>query len=455
MRRFGYRVRQDAAYAVLMLVVTIGVIGSLASPAARAENAWTCGGTQSAACAISLSAQGCPPPRQVCDGSSDAFSNTGSSTGCVCLPSCTSSATCGTGEACIATIGNHCTSRFACNSNAGCPADATCQNGFCSKVASCTSNFECPASAPDCVGGVCAVKSAGQCTANDQCNTDPCAGPQRCDLASNRCVSTGARVCADMPGAQCVASAGQARCMLPACTSDAQCSTDPCAGTPQRCNVASGRCEPGDKATCGEGQVCYRVMGASNLALCVPLGRNPLVGGRLPVTQFDPSDFEIIWSPDPPTPIPGGRGYQLRMSLPGTVLRDGAQPSNLRVTVHGADRGIAIDGMLALPGQGAKWTRDSASGAWRWKRESASGAIDSATLTPQGERVRLDVRGRMVPGVLAPDPGKAILAADVTLDWTGATPKVSETTVVIDACKSAGDGRRATVVCAGRPVPKK
>ena len=449
MRKLGTQALRATNLAVLAL---IAAIGALASAPANAQGAWTCSGVQSALCATQLTLQGCTPANQVCDGSGAALSNTGSSTGCVCLSPCTSSAACSTGQACIGELGGHCTNRFACNSDAGCPADAKCALGFCTKVDSCSTSSDCPRAAPDCVRGACTVLGPGACTADAQCGNDVCGAPERCDLTINRCVQTAPRPCAGMPGAQCVATAGAARCMIPACTSDAQCSTDPCDGAPQRCNVATGRCQPGEKPCAGE--FCQRIANAPGLAVCVPLREDPLGGARPQVDRFDPDDFEIIWTVDPPVRGPGGRGYVLRTWLPAAALRAGDRPANLRVTVAGADRGLLVDGSLAAPGKSAQWMRDTGSGMWRWKRGSAAGTIDSATLAPQGGRVRVEVRGRAIAGAPAPDPAKAAYAARVSIDWAGAAPRTSETSALIDACKAQSDGRMSSVACAGRAPTK-
>lgn len=441
---------------------TRGVLGAIAaalaafgllSGLAQAQGAWTCGGPQSALCAAQHWAGGCPPDRQVCDGSADAFSNTGASNGCVCLPPCTASAGCASGEACIPALGNHCTSRFACNSDAGCPADAKCDLGFCRKVDSCTSSAQCPRGLPDCVRGACVQLPPGSCTGDAQCNADVCAGPRACNTATNRCEPTGARApCAGMPGVQCVAQGGEARCMIPACTSDAQCAVDPCEGPAQRCNVATGRCVAAEKPCAGE--LCQRIANAPGLAVCVPLRDDPFGGIQGRVDRFDPDDFELIWSVDPPVRGPGPRGYLLRVSLPADALRAGDTPANVRVTVAAADRGFMIDGTLAAKGKSAAWTRDAATGIWRWTRGSGGKGIDSATLAPQGARVKLEIRGRALAGAPAPDPAKAAYAARVSLDWAGAKPGVSEAAAVIDTCKTEGASRRSVVVCAGRAAPK-
>jgi len=445
----GFGLGRHAVLAVLAAVLVL-----LAAPPARAQ-AWTCTGSGAALCALQLSLGNCAAADQVCVGS-DAFSSTGSSSGCVCLPSCTTSAGCGTGESCIPQLGGHCTSRFACNADRDCASDSRCTLGFCSRVSSCATNSDCPSALPDCVRGACAVLGPGQCTTDAQCNGDPCAGPQRCDPTSNRCVLTAPRPCVGMPGAQCVASGGEARCMIPACTSDAQCSTDPCAGTPQHCNARTGRCEPGDKPCSDGSSFCMRVTNTPGLAYCAPIRPNPLEGVTPAIERFDPDDFEIVWTTDPPGRGPGGRGYTLRAWLPASALREGGRPGNLRVVVASADRGLAVDGSLALPGKPAKWVRDAKSDVWRWKRESSSRAIDSVTLAPvaaQGGRVRVEVRGRAIAGVPAVDAEKSAYAAKVLIDWAGAKPHSSETTAAIDTCRAQSDGRRSIVVCAGRAVP--
>ncbi len=451
MRSLGPQWRRAARCAVL---TTVAALAALAGGAALAQSAWTCGGLQSAACATEHWARGCAPDRQVCDGSADAFSNTGSSTGCVCLPPCTSSAGCGSGEACIPGLGNHCTSRFACNSDAGCPADAKCELGTCRKVDRCTSSAQCPRGLPDCVRGACTQLPAGSCTSDAQCNTDACGGPRACNTSTNRCESTGAPApCFGMPGVQCVATGGQARCMIPVCTSDAQCAVDPCDGPAQRCNVATGRCVAAEKPCAGE--FCQRVSNAPGLAVCVPTREDPLGGVRVPVEGFDPGDFEIIWGIDPPVRGPGPRGYVLRVLVPAAALRSGDRPANVRVSVAGADRGFLLDGTLAVKGRPAEWTRDAGTGVWRWKRASGAGAIASATLAPEGDRLRLEVRGRMHAGAPAPDATGSAYVARVALEWSGPKPSVSETAAVLDACRTAGEGRRATVTCAGRAPPKR
>lgn len=442
----GSVTRVSRAFAVVAAAFALGWAAG-----AHAQSGWTCSGLQSAVCATELGFSGCAAGSQVCDGSADALSNTGSATGCVCLTACTSSASCGTGEACIPQLGNHCTASFACNSDAGCPADAKCTLGRCAKVTSCSNNFDCTQSAPDCVQGRCTVLGPGQCTTDAQCGSDPCAGPQRCDVSSSRCVLTAARPCAGMPGAQCVASGGQAQCMIPACTSDAQCTTNPCVGPLQRCNVASGRCEARDKPC--EGELCQRVANASDLAVCVP-PRPEIPGGRIDVTPFDPDGFQIIWSPDPPTPIPGGRSYVLRVNVPAAPLGAGARPGNVRVTAGAADRGLLIDGALVAAGKEAKWVRD-ASGAWRFAGGTAAGRIASAYLVPKGDVLRLEVRGRMIAAAPAPDVAKSALAAEVAVDWVGAKPSVAKTTAAIEDCKTTRDGARSSVTCGGRAAPKR
>ncbi|HTQ02007.1 MAG TPA: hypothetical protein VMN56_21990 [Casimicrobiaceae bacterium] len=432
--------RVSGVLAVVAAALALGFVHG-----ARAQSGWTCSGLQSAVCATQLGFSGCASGSQVCDGSADALSNTGSATGCVCLTACTSSASCGTGEACIPQLGSHCTASFACNSDAGCPADAKCTLGRCAKVTSCSNNFDCTQSAPDCVQGKCTVVGPGQCSIDAQCGSDPCAGPQRCE--SNRCVATAARPCAGMPGAQCVASGGQAQCMIPACSSDAQCTNDPCVGPAQRCNVGTGRCEARDKPC--QGELCQRVANSSDLAVCIP-PRPEIPGGRIDVSPFDPDGFEIIWTTDPPTPLPGGRAYLLRVNVPAGALRAGARPGNMHVTVGAADRGLLIDNALAAPGKEAKWTRD-ASGVWH----ASGGSIASASLAPQGDRLRLEVRGRMIAAAPAPNVAKSALAAQVAVDWAGTKPSAAATTAVIDDCKSTREGARSNVVCTGRAPPKR
>jgi len=435
------------------IVAVLAAFGWL-SGVAQAQGAWTCGGAQSAACAVEHWARQCAPDRQVCDGSAEAFSNTGAASGCVCLAPCANSAACESGEACIPALGNHCTSRFACNSDAGCPADAKCDLGYCRKVESCTTSGQCPRGLPDCVRGACVQLPPGSCTTDAQCNTDICAGPRACNGSTNRCEPTGARApCAGMPGVQCVAQGGEPRCMIPVCTSDAQCAVDPCEGAAQRCNVATGRCVAAEKPCAGE--LCQRVSNAPGLAVCVPLREGPFGGVRPPIAGFDPDDFEIIWGTDPPGRGPGPRGYVLRVLVPDAALRAGDRPADVRVSVAGADRGFLIEGSLAAKGRPAAWSRDAGTGIWRWKRGPGTGAIASATLSPEGNRLRLEVRGRMHAGAPAPDPAKSAYVARVAVDWTGPKPSVSETAAVLDACKATGDGRRATVACAGRALPKR
>ena len=98
-----------------VLAVVAGALALGFIHGAHAQSGWTCSGLQSALCATQLGFAGCAAGSQVCDGSADTLSNTGSASGCVCLPACTGSASCGTGEACIPQLGNHCTSAFACN----------------------------------------------------------------------------------------------------------------------------------------------------------------------------------------------------------------------------------------------------------------------------------------------------------------------------------------------------
>jgi hypothetical protein len=439
------------------LAMLAAVLGLMAPPPARAQ-AWTCTGPGAALCALQLSLGNCPAADQVCVGS-DALSSTGSSTGCVCLPSCTTSAGCGSGEACILQLGGHCTSRFACNADRDCPTDARCTLGACSKVSSCAISADCPSALPDCVRGACTLLTGpDRCTSNAECGGDPCAGPRACDLATNRCALTAPRPCDGMPGAQCVASGGRATCMIPACTSDTQCSTDPCAGTPQRCNARTGRCEPGDRPCTDGSSFCMRVANAPGLAYCAPIRADPLDGITPAIERFDPDDFEIVWTTDPPVRGLGGHGYTLRAWLPAAALREGGRPGNLRVVVAAADRGLLVDGSLAPPGKAAKWVRDAKGDVWRWKRESSSSPIDSVTLAPvaaQGGRVRVEVRGRTIAGAPAVDAAKPAHAAKLLIDWAGAKPYSSETSVAIDACRAQGEGRRSTVVCAGRPAPAK
>ena len=452
MRSFGKHWWHAAARGVQAAIV---VAVALAAGVAEAQSAWTCGGAQSAACATQLWLGGCPPDRQVCDGSADGSSNTGSSTGCVCLASCTASADCGSGEACIPSLGNHCTSRFACNSDDNCPADAKCELGNCRKVDSCTSSGQCPRGLPDCVRGACTRLPPGSCNSDAQCNTDVCAGPRTCNVSTNRCEPIGAPApCARMPGVQCVAQGGEARCMIPVCTSDAQCAVDPCDGPAQRCNVATGRCVAAEKPCAGE--LCQRVANAPGLAVCVPTREGPFDGVRVPAEGFDPDDFEIIWGTEPPGRGPGPRGYVLRVRVPDAALRAGGRPGDVRVSIAGADRAFLIDGVLAAKGRPATWTRDAGTGVWRWNRSGSSGGgIASATLAPEGNRLRLEVRGRMHAGAPAPDPAKSAYVARVAIDWSGAKPAVSETVAVLDGCRTTGDGRRTTVACAGRAPPKR
>lgn len=452
MRGTGTQLRRAGVQVARMAIVAAA---ALAAGLAHAQGAWTCGGIQSGACATQLWMQGCPSDRQVCDGDPSTNSRTGSSTGCVCLPPCTASADCATGEACIPGLGNHCTSRFACNSDDACPADAKCDLGFCRKVDSCTSSGQCPRGLPDCVRGACTRLPPGSCVSDAQCNTDVCAGPRSCNVSTNRCEPTGARApCAGMPGVQCVAQGGEARCMIPVCTSDAQCAVDPCEGPAQRCNVATGRCVAAEKPCAGE--LCQRVANAPGLAVCVPLRESPFGDVRPPVEGFDPDDFEIIWGTDPPGRGPGPRGYVLRLLVPAAALRAGDRPGDVRVSVAGADRGFLIDGALAAKGRPAAWTRDAGTGVWRWNRAGAGGSgIAGATLAPEGNRLRLELRGRMHARAPAPDPAKSAYVARVAIDWTGPKPSTSETAAALDACRTTGDGRRATVACAGRAPPKR
>ncbi len=450
MRRLRTRIRRAASRSVL---AALAALAALTSGLALAQGAWTCGGVAAAWCAAEMALRQCPPSSQVCDGSSSASSNTGSATGCVCLSPCTSSASCGTGEACMPELGGHCTSRFACNSDAGCPADAKCALGFCTKVTSCSTGNDCPRAAPDCVRGACTQLPAGSCTSDAQCNTDVCGGPRFCNVSTNRCEPTGAPApCIGMPGVQCVAAGGQARCMIPVCTSDAQCAVDPCDGPPQRCNVATGRCVAAEKPCAGE--FCQRVSGSPSLGVCVPVREDPFGGIQGRVDRFDPDDFEVIWTVDPPVRGPGPRGYLLRASLPAAALRDGDRPANVRVTVADADRGLLIDGALAGKGKSAQWARDAGTGVWRWKRDASGGGVDSATLAPQGCRLHLEMRGRTLAGAPVPDPAKAAYVARVSVAWAGAAPRVSETSAVIDTCKAQAEGKRSLVVCAGRAPPK-
>ena len=443
----------NRSFASLLVALTL----ALWSYAAGAQQAWTCTGLGAAACAIQLSLQSpaCPQDNQVCVGSADAFSSTGASNGCVCLPACARSADCGAGEACIGALGGHCTGRFACNADRDCPNDATCTLGYCSKVASCSNNFDCPSGTPDCVRGACVALAPGQCSTDAQCNADPCVAPQRCDTSAGRCVVTGPRPCAGISGAQCVATGGSAQCLIPACTSNAQCQTDPCAGTPQRCNVATGRCEPGDKPCQDGSSFCVRVTHSPGLAYCAPARPDPLGGVRPPVDRIDPGDLPIDWHIDPPGRGPGGRQYTWRMWLPAGMLANGARPTNLRLTVAGADRGLVVDGMLAAPGKTAKWAREARSGAWRWKRESSAGLIDSASLAPvaaQGGRVRVDIRGRLIADSAVAGLSKGVHAGRLSIDWAGAKPVTTEVAVAFPEGTTRGAGDRAPYACTGRAV---
>lgn len=433
----------------------VGAAILLAGGLTFAQGGWTCRGSQSANCSLRLIAQGCPSDRQVCDSSTLSYFNTGDLTGCACLNRCTTSIDCQPGEACIPGTG-YCSAKFGCNSGMDCPRDAICSDGVCVRPPpSCRNNNDCPMGAQQCIGGRCVAGGPTSCTADVHCGTDPCDVPRRCDLSTNRCVITGPRPCAGMPDARCVDERGAARCLVPACTSDAHCSSDPCAGTPQRCNVASGRCEPGD-VPCPDGSTfCTRVANAPSLAYCAPRRPDPLAGGRVSVDRIDPDDLEIIWTPDPSGARPGRGGYVIVAWLPAGAAGEGARPANLSIAIAGSDRGLVVDGELAPAGRSARWVRDSTSGGWRWKRESSAGSVDSATLAPvrgRDGRLRLEVRGRALAIAPSIDPSKLDYAARVAVDWAGASARSTEISAALVDCQRRGEAGRTRVVCSGRPA---
>ncbi len=433
----------NRSFASLLVALTL----ALWSYAAGAQQAWTCTGLGAAACAIQLSLQSpaCPQDNQVCVGSADAFSSTGASNGCVCLPACARSADCGAGEACIGALGGHCTGRFAGNADRDCPNDATCTLGYCSKGASCSNNVDCPSGTPDCVRGACVALAPGQCSTDAQCNADPCVAPQRCDTSAGRCVVTGPRPCAGISGAQCVATGGSAQCLIPACTSNAQCQTDPCAGTPQRCNVATGRCEPGDKPCQDGSSFCVRVTHSPGLAYGAPARPDPLGGVRPPVDRIDPGDLPIDWHIDPPGRGPGGRQYTWRMWLPAGMLANGARPTNLRLTVAGADCGkpsapdFASENFCERPLAWNAKTRKFALGPVGGP--SAANAAPAQPVDPCGGSPRCFAAGTFVveivgvtPSAMTPGARHHTVALDVRFR------NVSDQPVILGYRKSSSSG---------------
>lgn len=248
--------------------------------------------------------------------------------------------------------------------------------------------------------------------------------------------------------------------MVPVCTSDAQCASNPCDGT-QRCEVASGRCISGEPP-CGPDLMCRAVNSTAFACYGMRADDNrQLVSTNVVITKPEFTLMPIIkdWGVKGPVP----RGFVFSGYLPAAAIPAGSQPDNLHLVIGDSARAILVDSSLAAPGKPAAsgWIGKAGSGTWQWKKGARRSDIASVTVTGPSAKdgnVRVEVRGQVnigPKGALADVGPDGVYAASLRIEWLGAKPFATRSDMLFSKCKETKSGKNTLTQCAGSAMPAK